>query len=138
MELEKVVLLKKMPAFENVTETALMDFVSLCNEETYAKSKVIIKHGKRNDNLYILQYGKVYLENKGKKVATFEAGDMFGEISGLCPMDVSFDAVVAEEAVLLKISHQNLLEVMTLHPSIMDGLIKILAIRLKQLDNKHI
>ncbi len=137
VSLEKVLVLKNIPVFMEVPESALCDFISVCEELAFAKGKNILSKGQNNRYLYIIVTGTVQVT---EKEAFYEIGsqELFGQITALNPSIVNVNVVALEDTVILRISSKNLYEMMSLHPSIAKGIIKTLANKLKVLDNRSI
>ena len=136
--LEKVLVLKNIPAFSEVSESALSDLIHVCEELAFSKGQVILHKGQKNNYLYIVITGLVQITD-GKNIS-FEVGsqELFGENTALSPSVLETQITALENTILLRIETENLYEMMSLHPSIAKGIIKTLANRLKILDNKHI
>ena len=138
LSLEKVLLLKNIAAFAQVSETALSDFVYACEEIAFPKGKVILKKGDENHYLYILLTGVVQVHNGDEILSEAQSQEMFGEMTALSPAPIDATVTAKEETLALRISSENLYEMMSLHPNIAKGIIKTLVNRLKVLDNRHI
>lgn len=138
LTLEKVLVLKNIPAFQDVSESALSDFIYASEEVAYAPGKEIVSKGSLNKYLYVLLHGMVQVKDGDTVLSEAETHQVFGELTALHPeiVDVSVEAV--QETIALRISSENLYEIMALHPSIAKGIIKVLVTRLKVLDNRHI
>ena len=136
--LEKVLLLKKIPVFSAVSESALSDFISVCEEKAFSKGKVILHAGQTNDSLYIVLTGCVQITDGKDVLCEAGAQEIFGEVSALSPSPLVAQVVAIEDSVVLCITHTRLYEIMALHTEIAQGIIKTLANRLKVLDNRHI
>ena len=138
LSLEKVFVLKNISAFADVSESALSDFIYACEEVAFPKGKVILKKGDFNNHLYILLTGMVQVHDGNTILSETQSQEMFGEVTALCPAVVDATVTATEETLALRISSENLYEMMALHPNIAKGIIKILVNRLKVLDNRHI
>ena len=136
--LEKVLILKNIPIFADVSESSLSDFIGVCEEQAFTKGKIILQKGQVNDALYIIITGAVQITTEQGVVTEAGAQEFFGEVSALSPSPLDKQVVAIEDTVVLKISSKNLYEIMALHTSIAKGIIKTLANRLKVLDNTHI
>jgi len=136
--LEKVLLLKNLSSFADVSESALSDFIYACEEVAYPAGKEILKQGDENKYLYILLSGMVQVKEANTILSESETGQMFAELTALSPAVVDVSVVAVQDVIALRISSDNLYEMMSLHPSIAKGIIKGLVNRLKVLDNRHI
>ena len=138
LSLEKVLVLKNIPAFADVSESALSDFIYASEEVAFAKGKDILKKGEVNKYLYILLAGMVRLTDGETILSEVSVQEMFGEMTALNPTAIDVTVTAMEETLALRISSENLYEMMALHPNITKGIIKTLVNRLKVLDNRHI
>lgn len=138
LSLEKVLVLKNIPAFADVSESALSDFIYASEEVAFAKGKDILKKGDVNKYLYILLAGMVRLTDGEIILSEVSVQEMFGEMTALNPSSIDVTVTAVEETLALRISSENLYEMMALHPNITKGIIKTLVNRLKVLDNRHI
>ena len=138
LSLEKVLVLKNIAAFSDVSESALSDFIYASEEIAFAKGTDILKKGQINKYLYILLAGMVQVRDGDIILSETQVQEMFGEMTALNPSAVDFDVTAIEETMALRISSENLYEMMALHPNIAKGIIKTLVNRLKVLDNRHI
>lgn len=138
LTLEKVLVLKNIPAFEQVSESALSDFIFATEEVAFHEREEIIEKGSMNNHLYIILHGRVKIHEDETLLSEMETRQMFGELTVLNPSVVSVTVTALEETIALRISSEKLYEMMALHPSIAKGLIKVLVSRLQLLDNRHI
>ena len=138
LSLEKVLVLKNIPAFADVSETALSDFIYASEEVAFAKGKDILKKGDFNKYLYILLTGMVQVHDEKTVLSETQSQEMFAEMTALYPSVVDATVTATEESLVLRMSSENLYAIMALHPNIAKGIIKTLVNRLKVLDNRHI
>ena len=138
LTLEKVLVLKNIAAFAEASESALSDLIYASEEVAYPAGHEIVAKGSRNHYLYILLYGRVAVKDGETVLSEAETHQVFGELTALDPASVDVNVVAEEETIALRISSENLYEIMTLHPSIAKGIIKVLVSRLKVIDNRHI
>ena len=138
LTLEKVLVLKNIAAFAEASESALSDLIYASEEVAYPAGHEIVAKGSRNHYLYILLYGRVAVKDGDTVLSEAETHQVFGELTALDPASVDVSVVAEEETIALRISSENLYEIMTLHPSIAKGIIKVLVSRLKVIDNRHI
>ena len=79
--------------------------------------------------------GIVQVHDDNTILSEAQAQEMFGEATALCPAPVEATVTAVQDTLALRISSENLYEMMTLHPNISKGIIKTLVSRLKVLDN---
>ena len=124
--IEKVLLLKQMPAFKTVSNMALSDLMAVSEEQTIKKGEVLVESGKQNRNVYFLLSGSLEMQALEKKtVITAQT------IVGLDSVFWSFPAVssliVKQKSVILKTERDKLYRMMALHPSLAMALLNELS-----------
>jgi CRP/FNR family transcriptional regulator, cyclic AMP receptor protein len=79
----KVVALKRVPLFSQLTPRELRFVASRTDEVSVPAGRQLTRQGHASDSFYVLLEGEVEVIVDGKKRATLKAGDFFGEISML-------------------------------------------------------
>ena len=138
LTLEKVLILKNIPAFEGVSESALSDFIYASEEVAFPAGTEIVAKGQVNNSLYIILHGMVQIKEGETTLSELETRQMFGELTALNPSVVEVTVTAKEETIALRMTSDKVYEMMALHPSIAKGIIKVLVSRLQLLDNRHI
>ena len=138
VSLEKVLLLINISVFMDVSESALCDFINCCEELAFHKGQFILTKGQTNRHLYIIITGSVQISDEKEILYEIGAQELFGQLTAFSPSVLEKNAISQEDTIVLRISSDNLYEMMSLHPSIAKGMIKTLANKLKVLDNKSI
>ncbi len=129
---EKVLVLKNVSIFEKASEMALADLVTVSEEKTFKERETILSAADTNKFLYIIVSGRVQLKQGDTVFSDLEARQFFGETTVLNPMPFGRDAVVMENTTVLRISSDQLYQVMALHPSLARGFLGELSKRLHQ------
>jgi len=122
--------------FKGIDPKGLKEIESLFQSEDFAKREAIFSEGDPSDWLYIVEKGKVKitkLSQEGKEIILeiIPSSGMFGGIAVVKGFPYPANAVVMEDATLLKISRQNLMKVLDRFPEVMFSLIQNLGDRLK-------
>lgn len=129
---EKVLILKNVTLFENVSESALSDLIMAAEEKTYKPEENILNQKHENHYLFVVLAGLVVCEDDKGTVTEFGPRQFFGETTVLCPAIIPYRIKAAEQTTLLKISGNKLYQVMALHPSLAKGFIGELSRRLRR------
>ena len=62
--IEKVLFLKQMPVFKNVSNMALSDLMAVSEEQTLSKGEKLIVFNKQNKNVYFILSGTIDVEKR--------------------------------------------------------------------------
>ena len=107
---ERVKFLTQMHLFSGLDELQVQAVAELMSEETIPVGKEIVIQGKEDDHLYLIWRGRVIVSqaDKPQPLATFVAGDHFGEEFMLVRHQVwSASVIAAEETILLVLTRQQ-------------------------------
>ena len=78
---ETIANLKAVPLFQDCTGRQLRRIAELGNESDIGIGRVICEEGKFADEFFVILEGRAEVREGGRKRATLEAGDYFGEIA---------------------------------------------------------
>jgi ATP/ADP translocase/HEAT repeat protein len=136
--IEKIIFLRGVPFFQNMTVNQLKVLAAVCEERNFSESKVIIAEGEQTGVLYVVVRGRVGIEKLNKstrtsaRLSTVEARSHFGE-------DTLFDngasptsAIALEDTLALILRHEPLVALMQDNPELSLQLIKVLSQRLRE------
>lgn len=135
---EKVLILKNVALFEDVSESALSDLIMVAEERIYNAGEDIIKEDQENRYLYIVLSGVVQCSDSQGVLSEFGPRQFFGETTVLCPAVIPYRVKADEKTTLLRISGNKLYQVMALHPSLAKGFIGELSKRLRRRRSENI
>lgn len=74
-------MLEKVPMFSRLSDRQLRGLTRDAKERTYAEGSVIVKQGDVGAGFYLLLDGRVDVRRKGRRLATLEVGQFFGEMA---------------------------------------------------------
>lgn len=138
--LGKVVYLKKVPFFANLSLEELGLIAKAAEERTFADGELLLKRGERNDAMYVIVAGNVEL--KSVSAAGWEAtlgvlgpGEVCGAASALeeSPSTVTAQAFFGEASVL-SLRRQEVTRLVRLYPEIGIGLLRASLSRIRILE----
>lgn len=135
---EKVLILKNIPIFEQASEMALADLISVCEEKTYKAGDVILDNKTQNRYLYIILSGTVRVMDGDTVIHELTARQFFGETTVFAPAILPFENIAHEKTSVLRVAGHHLYQMMALHPSLGKGFIGELSRRLRQEQLKNI
>jgi len=132
LSIEKIIILKSIKLFSEVSENDLLELASQLKELEYAPNMEIIKEGDIGTSMYIIINGKVNVLIKGKQIATLGEKEVFGELAALDPEPRNATITTASNTLLFKIESTILYELISAYPNIARGIITILCQRIRQ------
>lgn len=136
--IERILLLKNSPAFNQVKTEDLKVVAQSLEEETYFAGERVFDIDEHGDRMYILQKGKIGIsleknnhKNKTQYVAELDAGECFGEMNLLDDLPRSASAHVIEDSTLLALEKSRLRGLIINYPELSLGILKSLSLRLR-------
>lgn len=136
LTVEKVIMLKSVSILSDITERALVEVASMLEEVHADPNETIFQKGDTGHSLYIVVEGSVRVHDGNTTIATLGRGEVFGELAALDPEPRSASVTTIEPALLLRMRHAELGELMSEHAEVAIGIIRILCRRLRNIDAK--
>jgi CRP-like cAMP-binding protein len=130
--LEKTILLKSSDLFGGMPAENLATLASIATEVRSAAGTILFRDGDAGDSLYVVTSGRVRIVKGGSEIAVLEKGACFGEMAVLDQALRSADAVIADEAVLLRIGSEEFYDVLAENPALTQGVVRLLTRRLRE------
>ena len=127
----KVELLRAVPLFSGCTTKELGQISALGDELHQPAGSELITEGVKGREFFVLIDGTVEARRNGRRVATFETGDFFGEIALLTESPRTATVVARTPVRLLVISGQSFRRLLGDTPSIQGKVLAALAERMK-------
>jgi CRP-like cAMP-binding protein len=134
--LENVMFLKKNPLFSNIMTGELKAVAAISEELSFHDGEEIVKEHDPGDSAFIIKEGRVTIvkrtaDDQNLNLAQLGEGDFFGEMSLFDDEPRSATAVAQSPCILLRISRDELIDVIREYPSIAIELIRIFVKRLR-------
>lgn len=134
--LENILVLKKSTLFSMVSTSDLRAVAAVITEMKYNAGELIIKEKDIGDSMYLIRSGSVQIvkkkrENSNCILAELHNGECFGEMSAIDEEVRSADVYAKESCILMKLSKDDLFEVILDCPHIGIELLKIFIKRLR-------
>ncbi len=133
--IEKVIFLKEVHFFQEVTIEQLRILASICEEKRVETDEKIFSEGDREDALYVVVSGRIALQrqvnHRIKRLAVFESRQYFAEMSIFDAKSHNADAIALEPSVLLLIRQAPLALLVERYPKLALNLLKVLSQRLR-------
>lgn len=115
---EKVIVLKNVPLFSNVSEQALADLITNSEEKLYKAGDIILETEEDTDVLYIILSGTVHCILGSKVVLEYGPRQVFGETTVFNKSSFPYKIKAHEKTVVLKVDKTTLYRTMALYPSL--------------------
>jgi CRP/FNR family transcriptional regulator, cyclic AMP receptor protein len=131
LTIEKVIILKSINFFSEISENDLLSLASQLKEIEYEKGTTIIRQGDLGTSMYIIVRGKVDVIIDGNKVTTLEEQSIFGELAALDPEPRNATIITKEETLVFKINSSTIYNLIFEYPNVARGIIKILCNRIR-------
>jgi CRP-like cAMP-binding protein len=140
--IEKIIFLKQVSLFQNLTLDHLKVLSTICEEEEFAKGRTICEEGEPGGTLYVVVLGKVAIERTGRRkgtktqVATLEANACIGEMTLFDNGLRTATAVALQNTLTISLRREPLLALTRQYPDLLLDLINILSQRLRETSNQ--
>jgi CRP-like cAMP-binding protein len=132
LTIEKVLILKSVGVFSDISERGLVDAATVLEELRAEPGESIFMKGDTGNCLYIVVEGAVQVHDGEKAIATLGPGEVFGELAALDPEPRMASVTVMEPALLLRMGNAELHELIAEHPEVALGIIRVLCRRLRK------
>ncbi len=137
--IEKVIFLKEVHFFQEVTIEQLRILASICEEKHVEQGEKIFAEGDQEEALYVVVSGRVALQRQVNRrisrLAVYESRQYFAEMSIFDAKVHKADAVALEPSVLLLIRQALLSSLVERYPRLAINLLKVLSQRLRTLND---
>jgi CRP-like cAMP-binding protein len=137
--IEKVILLKQVSFFQDMTVDQLKILAGVCEEELFAEDVRIFSEGDPGGVLYVVIGGRVGIEKAGKRrastsrLATIEAYSYFGEINLFDNSPRAMEAIALQDTLTLSLRREPLVTLARQYPDLALELINVLSQRLREI-----
>jgi HEAT repeat protein len=138
--MERILFLKRVPLFENLSPSDIKQVAALAQEETFSDGVTLVREGEIGDVMFIIVSGDVrVLITKGQKeleLARRKAGEYVGEMALISkePRSATVTALGAVRA--LCIDQKSFESILRDRPDVSLAVIQVLCKRLKEADVK--
>ncbi|MCA9670199.1 MAG: HEAT repeat domain-containing protein [Myxococcales bacterium] len=134
--LEKIQLLQRAELFKTVPGEDLVPLAQAAEVATLAAGETLFRAGEKPTLVYVVIEGGVAVSYDGRVVAHLGSGDVFGETAALSSAPHNASAEVERDAELLVIDAEQFAEAVHEQVDLADGLIRLLARRLRSANQK--
>jgi CRP/FNR family transcriptional regulator, cyclic AMP receptor protein len=130
----KVQLLSKVPLFAECNQKELSRIASLADEIEVDKGTVLTKEGMPGRECFVVSEGKAKCLIRGKRMATYTAGDVFGEMSLLDNEPRSATITAESDMVLFVVDARSFWGLCEEAPTVTRKIMKAIAQRLRRVE----
>jgi CRP-like cAMP-binding protein len=128
--------LRSVPLFGELPGEDLRTIAEIVETIELPAGEVVFRKGDTGDDLFVILRGKIGIREGKLDVATFGPREFFGELSVIDHEPRSADAVVLEDAQLLRLGSADLGELMARRPQIQEQFLVVLARRLREVTQR--
>lgn len=129
--LDTIYLLKQTPLFASLAIEQLEPVARVCKPESFEADEIIFAEGTPGKALYIIRSGSVQVESEGRRLASLQTNEVFGEVEVLHAAPHLATIRTLEPCELLVISRQDFSDLIEDYPAFARGLVEILFDRLR-------
>ena len=135
---ERVIFLKEVSFFQEMTVEQLQVLANVCEEELVAEDTAVYQEGDPGGVLYVIVRGRVAIERAGRRrgsvarLDTLGAHASFGDMNLFDNSPRTASAIALEETQVLKLRREPLIALARQYPNLSLALINVLSQRLRQ------
>lgn len=130
----KVALLGKVPLFSECTQRELSRIASLADEIEVDKGTLLTKEGMPGRECFVVSEGRATAKLRGKKLAAYSSGDVFGEMSLLDNEPRSATITADSDMVLFVVDSRSFWGLCEEAPTVTRKIMKNLAQRIRRVE----
>ena len=131
VDVERVILLKSSPIFEETPSRSLASLATLAATVEAAEGETIIHKGEFENCLYVIAQGRMRVHDGDQNIAILEVGEIIGEMALLDPAPRAASVSAVEDSVLLRLDKEAFDLAMADNPEIAHGVLRVLCRRLR-------
>ena len=131
--IEKVLVLRRVSIFAGTPDEVLAQLAPLLDEVEAPAGQTVINKGEMGTYMYIIAEGHLRVHDGERIINDVGEGEVFGEMAVLDPAPRSASVTSLEDARLLRLDQGPFYELMADHVEIAQGVIQVLARRLRAL-----
>lgn len=114
----KVTAFRKVPIFKDLEYAHLLHVLTLARARTAQTGEVVVRQGDRGDALFVVLDGRVQLSRDGSNIIELGKGEHFGELALIDDSPHSMTVTVKEPSRLMRLTRNDLAEIVGRQPNI--------------------
>jgi CRP-like cAMP-binding protein len=131
---DRIAALKGLPLFSDLSDRDLRRVIEIAKEVVHTDGQPVVEEDASAAGFHLILAGEAAVSVHGAEVATFRAGDYFGEMSIIDGKPRSASVSARGELRTLGIPSWNFERLMDQHPSIMRALLSELCRRIRAIE----
>ena len=131
VDVERVILLKSSPIFEETPDRALASLAALADHLEITAGETVIHKGDLESCLYVIARGKMRVHDEERSIAVLETGEIIGEMALLDPAPRSASVTAMEDSILFRLEKEAFDIALADNPEIAHGVLRVLCRRLR-------
>lgn len=133
LTIEKLLILKDVSLFAYTPDDVLLEVARCSKSKIVDTGTLIIEKGQTDDVMYIIAKGKIKVHDGDTVFKIMGDREIFGELSALSPGKRTASVTALETTLLLTLDSESLYHLMTLHMSLVHGIIEALCNRCREI-----
>jgi CRP-like cAMP-binding protein len=138
---ETIALLHSVPVFSTLADEDLVQVAAVAVPRSFAAGEVVFREGDRSDTCYVVRFGRVraireHTDGRTITLATFAAGDFFGELAMFEDERRSATIETLEDTEAAAILGADMRRLLRAHPDIAVKLLGALGRRLRETNER--
>ncbi|WP_426490554.1 cyclic nucleotide-binding domain-containing protein [Hymenobacter sp. 102] len=129
---DRVALLQHTALFAATPANVLSSIVPIMQEVKFSPEEQIFAKGDLGASLFVVYEGEVGIFNGSQQLATFRAGDFFGELALLDAEPRSATAVAQTPVLAFRLDQDDFYDVMEERPEVLRNILRVLCQRLRR------
>ncbi len=140
---DKIIILKKITFFNNVSEELISKFAETVQEKDYSAGEFIFNENSSDSFLYLIVDGTIKITKKTTHalepaIGIFHPGDFFGELELIDGLPRSATAVALTKSKLFLLHRDDFNKIITSSPQAAHNLLLTLSLRLRSINETFI
>lgn len=132
LTVERVLLLSGVDLFAELTGPVLAELSASLEEVDIPAGEDVFAKGDYGASMYVVAAGRVRVRDRGRELAVLGPREVFGELAALDPELRSATVTVIEDALLLRLDHEALYDLMSGHVELAKNVIRFLCRRYRE------
>ena len=140
-EVERIIFLKRVQFFHDVTVNQLRKVANICQEAWYDEGQTIFKEDDGGGQLFVIVEGRAGIEHtqedgKSARLHTLSTEDSFGEDTLFDGSRQSTTAIALARTLVLRLDNDDLVGLIQSHPEMSLNIIRILSQEIREIDKR--
>jgi CRP-like cAMP-binding protein len=133
---ERMRFLKGVPLFSELAAEDLRELSEVVASQTVAAGEFVFRKGDVGEDLYVVRAGQLQAKIGAQVIESFDSLDFFGELSVVDREPRSADVIAVSNALLLRLSRENLESLMARRPQIVEQFLLVMVRRVRKMNQR--